>query len=95
VKFVATKKRFDKKILFHPSLLLLFLIWDPGSGIRDPGSGIQDPEWVKIRIRDNHPRSATLLACHPDPKLVRTNLPISLCSMGSLLKDMGSLVCCP
>jgi hypothetical protein len=36
---------------FHPSLLLLFL--DPGSEIRDPG-------WVKIRIRDKHPGSATL-----------------------------------
>jgi hypothetical protein len=32
--------------------LLLFL--DPGSEIRDPG-------WVKIRIRDKHPGSATLL----------------------------------
>jgi hypothetical protein len=31
--------------------LLLFL--DPGSEIRDPG-------WVKIRIRDKHPGSATL-----------------------------------
>jgi hypothetical protein len=30
---------------FHPSLLLLFL----------------DPGWVKIRIRDNHPGSATLM----------------------------------
>jgi hypothetical protein len=26
----------------------------------DPGSGIRDPEWVKIRIRDKHPGSATL-----------------------------------
>jgi hypothetical protein len=32
--------------------LLLFL--DPGSEIRDPG-------WVKIRIRDKHPGSATLV----------------------------------
>jgi hypothetical protein len=32
-------------------LLLLFL--NPGSEIRDPG-------WVKIRIRDKHPGSATL-----------------------------------
>ncbi len=36
---------------FHPSLVLLVL--DPGSEIRDPG-------WVKIRIRDKHPGSATL-----------------------------------
>jgi hypothetical protein len=35
---------------FHSSLLFLFL--DPGSEIRDPG-------WVKIRIRDKHPGSAT------------------------------------
>jgi hypothetical protein len=34
-----------------------------GSGIRDPGSGMgknQEPGWVKIRIRDKHPGSATL-----------------------------------
>jgi len=36
---------------FSPSLLLLLL---------DPGSEIQDPGWVKIRIRDKHPGSATL-----------------------------------
>jgi hypothetical protein len=52
VKFVATKNGLKKKN-FHPCLLLLFL--DPGSEIRDPG-------WVKIRIRDKHPGSATLLA---------------------------------
>ncbi len=27
----------------------------------DPGSEIRDPGWVKIRIRDKHPGSATLL----------------------------------
>jgi hypothetical protein len=27
--------------------------------IRDPRSGIRDPGWVKIRIRDKHPGSAT------------------------------------
>ncbi len=32
------------------------LFWDPGSQIRYPG-------WVKIRIRDKHPGSATLSAC--------------------------------
>jgi hypothetical protein len=36
--------------------LLLFL--DPGSEIRDPG-------WVKIRIRDKHPGSATLVFFFP------------------------------
>jgi hypothetical protein len=40
---------------FHPSLLLLLL--DPGSGM---GKN-QDPGWVKIRIRDKHPGSTTLL----------------------------------
>jgi hypothetical protein len=40
-------------IFFRPSLLLLFLV-------RDPGSKIRDPEWVKIRIQDKHPGSATL-----------------------------------
>ena len=44
---------------FYPSLLLLFL--DPRSEIRDPGSEIRDPGWVKIRIRDVHPGSATLI----------------------------------
>jgi len=33
-----------------------------GSGIRDPRSGIRDPGWVKIRIRDKHPGSATLIS---------------------------------
>jgi hypothetical protein len=39
--------------------LLLFL--DPGSEIRDPG-------WVKIRIRDKHPGSATLPGSESVPK---------------------------
>ncbi len=51
VKFEAAKKGMTLHF-FHPSLLLLFL--DPGSEIRDPG-------WVKIRIRDKHPGSATLV----------------------------------
>jgi len=41
-----------KTNFFHSSLLLLFL---------DPGSETQDPGWVKIRIRDKHPGSATLV----------------------------------
>ena len=48
------KKRFDKKLFFTPPFSGGFLIRDPGSEIRDPG-------WVKIRIRDKHPGSATLL----------------------------------
>jgi hypothetical protein len=45
------QKNVWQKIFFHPFLFYLFL--DPRSGIRDPG-------WVKIRIRDKHPGSATL-----------------------------------
>jgi hypothetical protein len=48
---------------FHPSLLLLFL--DPGSEIRDPG-------WVKIRIRDKNPGSATLV-CKTSTGLFKNN----------------------
>jgi hypothetical protein len=33
-----------------------------GSGIRDLGSEIRDPGWVKIRIREKHPGSATLVS---------------------------------
>jgi hypothetical protein len=51
VNFVATKQGMTT-IFFHPSLLLLFL--DSVSEIRDPG-------WLKIRIRDKHPGSATLV----------------------------------
>jgi hypothetical protein len=29
----------------------------------DPGSEIRDPGWLKIRIRDKHPGSATLIFC--------------------------------
>jgi hypothetical protein len=37
---------------FPPPLLVLLL---------DPGSEIWDPGWIQIRIRDQHPGSATLL----------------------------------
>jgi hypothetical protein len=46
---------------FSPSSFVLLL--DPGSGIRYPISGILDPGWIKIRIRDKHPGSATLIMC--------------------------------
>ncbi len=36
-------------------------IRDQGSRVRDQGPGIRDQRWVKIRIRDKHPGSATLL----------------------------------
>jgi hypothetical protein len=49
VKFVATRKVMTT-IFFHPSLLLLFL--NPGTEIRD--------DYLKIRIRDKNPGSATL-----------------------------------
>ncbi len=47
--FLATKNGRTKN--FPPFSLVLLL--DPGSGIRDPG-------WIKIRIRNKHPGSATL-----------------------------------
>ncbi len=47
VKFVVTKKGMTTNFFCHPSLLLLFL---------HPGS-----RCVKIRIRDKHPGSATLV----------------------------------
>jgi hypothetical protein len=50
-RFVVTKNG-SITHFFHLSLLLLFL--DKGFDIRDPG-------WIKIRIRDKHPTSATLL----------------------------------
>jgi hypothetical protein len=54
------------KIIFHPSLLLLFL---------DP-----DPGWVKIRIRDKHPGSATLYA--------RVDYNLTLCPLQSRLQHI-------
>jgi hypothetical protein len=54
--FVGTKTRRTKKNVFP----LPFFLAAVGSGIRDPGSEIRDPGWIKIRIRDEHPGSATL-----------------------------------
>jgi hypothetical protein len=54
VKFVATKKGLTTNF-FHPSLLLLFWIWDPRSGLgknQNPGSRINIPDpqhWEKRR----------------------------------------------
>ncbi len=45
----GNKKMFDKIFCSPLSFVAVF-----GSGIRDPG-------WVKIRIQDKHPGSATLL----------------------------------
>jgi hypothetical protein len=55
VKFVATKKSLTTNFFSLLSFAAVF-----GSGIRDPGSEIRDPGWVKIRIRDKNPGSATL-----------------------------------
>jgi hypothetical protein len=60
VKFVATKK-YNDLFFFTPLVCCCFWIGDPRSGIRDPRSGIPDKGWVKIRIRDKHPGSATLV----------------------------------
>ena len=37
------------------------IFFSPLSFVAVFGSGIRDPGWVKIRIRDKHPGSATLL----------------------------------
>jgi hypothetical protein len=47
-KFVATKKGLTTT--FFPPLSFVAVF----------GSGIRDPKWVKVRIRDKHPGSATL-----------------------------------
>jgi hypothetical protein len=56
VKFVATKNGLTKKKFSPLSFIAVF-----GSEIRDPG-------WVKIRIRDKHPGSATLVKKILDPE---------------------------
>jgi hypothetical protein len=43
---MAPKKRYDNNF-FSP--LSFIAVFDPGLEIRDPG-------WIKIRIRDKHPR---------------------------------------
>jgi hypothetical protein len=43
VKFVATKKNFEKIFFFTPPFSCCLWIRDPGSEIRDPGSEIRDP----------------------------------------------------
>jgi hypothetical protein len=48
MKFVATKKVMTKNFFFTPLFCAVF--------------GIKDPGWVKIRIRDKHPGSATLVS---------------------------------
>jgi hypothetical protein len=55
VKFVATEKGMTANFFSPLSFVAVF-----GSEIRGPRSGIRDPGWVKIRIRDEHPGSATL-----------------------------------
>ncbi len=85
--FVATKKGLTKKIFSPLSLVTVF-----GSGIRDPGSEIWDPGWVKIRIRDKHPGSATLLpillkssVATPDPHALGTQIRIRIRVKGWIL----------
>ncbi len=51
------KKKCMATIFFSSPLSFVAVF---GSGIRDPRSWIRDPWWVKIRIRDKHPGSATL-----------------------------------
>ncbi len=56
MKFVATEKSVIKNFFSSLSFVAIF-----ASGIRDPG-------WVKIRIRDKHPGSATLLTWQSDQR---------------------------
>ncbi len=50
--YLWLQKLVGQKKLPPPPLLVLLL---------DPRSGIRDPWWIKIRIRDKHPGSVTLL----------------------------------
>ncbi len=63
VKFVATKKGMTtNKFFFTPLFCCCFWIRDPG--------------WVKIRIRDKYPGSATLHSVtDPDPGWVESQHP--------------------
>jgi hypothetical protein len=58
------QKRFDIQNFFTPLFSSCFWILDPRSEIRDTG-------WVKIRIRDKHPGSATLVRIR-DPRSGKT-----------------------
>ncbi len=53
MKFVATKKGLTTNLFSPLSFVVVF-----GSKIQKE---IRDPEWVKIRIRDKHLGSATLI----------------------------------
>jgi hypothetical protein len=59
VKFVATKKGFVKFVATKKGLTTNF--FSTLSFVAVFVSEIRDPEWVKIRIRDKHPGSATLI----------------------------------
>jgi hypothetical protein len=69
VKFVVTKKSMTTNFFSPLSFVAVF-----GSWIRSPG-------WVKIRIRDKHPGSATLRNClsflDPDPCEIFVDLELS------------------
>jgi hypothetical protein len=72
VKFVATLKGMTSNFFLPLSFVAVFGsgIRDLRSEIRDPRSGIRDPGWVKIRIRDKHPGSATLLVADGSDHLI-------------------------
>ena len=56
----------DEKIFFPPLLVVLL---DPGYEIRDPG-------WIKIRIREKHPGSATRFVSGFEFKAKKIRIPI-------------------
>jgi hypothetical protein len=72
--------------IFWVKILKLFVADadpDPVSGnLFDPGSGME-----KIRIRDKHPGSATLLLPLPYIELIESNIPPVLC-----VQQMGSIM---
>ncbi len=77
---VATKEG-RKTNHFPPSLLVLLL---------DVRSEIRDPRWIKIRIRDKHPGSATLRFANPKC-LTRSSTCALVC--GSLYNKNDSKHC--
>ncbi len=65
------KKKYDNKFFFHPCLFIALL----------------DPGWVKIRIRDKHPGSATLLPFIVI-SIVYTRHFMLCCGSGMLIPDL-------
>jgi hypothetical protein len=86
VKFVTTKKGLTK-IIFHPSLLLLFL--DPGSGMgknQDPESGINIPDPQHWQDLEPDPES------EPNPLVRGTDPRVRIHTKMSRIRNTGFLL---